>query len=444
MGTLLLCAINLLTVAWGEDALMEQSHILAPATIPLEIGMLAGNEKRGATKWITGEIEKFASVHQIYSVSMLNIDEPKRWYVAIENLPALPRNVFSISSMAGYEPMYLAIRDEIVPVDDFLPDPSFEKEDFYEALWEPVTYDGKTWGVPWCSDPRMLLCDWKMFEEEGISEPPRTWAELLEMAGRLTKDTDGDGQIDQWGFRINDVDEVDFLMITMVLQNGGSLFSGMDLDATDPVLREAIAYVQRLIDSGYAKIYPYRPMPNERFAMEFGSAWFLNYVDENPPPQYVGREQEFRIVSLPTDGKDIQLNYSTLYLSIRRSTPEQEAASWELVKWLTRRDVTLPSVWGGYPCRKDFIEREDFKAARTKSFPNLELAYELNGKLADYGPNNVQNLFWAWQVLFEQHVDIAIQRATSIDNALRMGQEKANDLLKVIPAPRPHAYALYK
>ena len=37
------------------------------------------------------------------------------------------------------------------------------------------------------------------FEEAGL-DVPTTWDEFLECAKALTKDSDGDGEIDQWGF----------------------------------------------------------------------------------------------------------------------------------------------------------------------------------------------------------------------------------------------------
>jgi ABC-type glycerol-3-phosphate transport system substrate-binding protein len=39
-----------------------------------------------------------------------------------------------------------------------------------------------------------------LFEEAGLPGPPKTWDEFAEYAEKLTKDTDGDGEIDQYGF----------------------------------------------------------------------------------------------------------------------------------------------------------------------------------------------------------------------------------------------------
>ena len=51
-------------------------------------------------------------------------------------------------------------------------------------------------------------CNWALFYRKDLFEaagldpnkPPTTWEEFLECAQALTKDTDGDGVIDQWGF----------------------------------------------------------------------------------------------------------------------------------------------------------------------------------------------------------------------------------------------------
>jgi len=53
--------------------------------------------------------------------------------------------------------------------------------------------------APWFTIPNTLLYRRDVFEEAGI-EPPTNWEEFREVAKALTVDTDGDGQIDRWGF----------------------------------------------------------------------------------------------------------------------------------------------------------------------------------------------------------------------------------------------------
>jgi multiple sugar transport system substrate-binding protein len=50
----------------------------------------------------------------------------------------------------------------------------------------------------------ILVYNTRMFQEAGLdpNKPPRTWDELIAYGKRLTRDTNGDGKIDQWGLAI--------------------------------------------------------------------------------------------------------------------------------------------------------------------------------------------------------------------------------------------------
>jgi len=62
-----------------------------------------------------------------------------------------------------------------------------------------------------------------LFEEYGIPYPPKTWAEVIEAAKKLTLDTDGDGEIDIYGFGMPAA-EIAWLfqseLIQSIIQNG--------------------------------------------------------------------------------------------------------------------------------------------------------------------------------------------------------------------------------
>jgi len=70
---------------------------------------------------------------------------------------------------------------------------------FHPLALEQTEIDGQMVFMPNFTIPMGLLyrADW--FEEEGIA-PPETWDEFMDAARRLTKDTNGDGIIDRWGF----------------------------------------------------------------------------------------------------------------------------------------------------------------------------------------------------------------------------------------------------
>ena len=73
-----------------------------------------------------------------------------------------------------------------------------------KALWtdgviESGTINGDLTYIPVSLQPTDIIYRIDRFEEAGL-EIPTTWDEFIECAKALTKDTDGDGVIDQWGF----------------------------------------------------------------------------------------------------------------------------------------------------------------------------------------------------------------------------------------------------
>lgn len=69
------------------------------------------------------------------------------------------------------------------------------------------TPDGKIYGLPKDVGPFAMGYNKTMLEAEGIELPstdtPYTWDQWLEVLKKLTKDTDGDGEVDQWGTGLN-------------------------------------------------------------------------------------------------------------------------------------------------------------------------------------------------------------------------------------------------
>ena len=61
-------------------------------------------------------------------------------------------------------------------------------------------WNGFYYGLPLDTNTRVLYWNKEMFNAAGIQGPPSTWAEFKADAEALTKDTNGDGEIDQWGF----------------------------------------------------------------------------------------------------------------------------------------------------------------------------------------------------------------------------------------------------
>ncbi len=416
----------------GQAAALEPTENDSKVTI--EIGLLSTDAKQGSTQWFLTEIASFSKAHpdiQVETVSLGGPDRFERAEKGLDGLPSLPRNIIGLCSWFGSEIPYLATTGDIVPMDDFLPDPELDLDVFYENLFEPVRFDGKIWGVPWATEPVVLACNWPLFEAAGIPEPPRTWDELVDYAQRLTMDTDGAGVIDQRGLRFRSPDTIGLLFLSLVFQQGGHIMTSEGFDVATDVAVSAVEFIHELLGAEYSK-------PSERCAMEFTHASWLTMHTQD--------RKNSRLAFLPTFGPDdprTQANIETFYLGIRRDTPEREAASWEFVKWMSRRDVSLPSTVNAFPCRRDFIEREDFKARAAGSYMDLDVLYRSNEHLHDVGPTN---LMWRGRALgvLENYLGQAIMGVMPAREALTLGTEKANEVVIVIKTPNATSYKAFR
>jgi multiple sugar transport system substrate-binding protein len=91
----------------------------------------------------------------------------------------------------------------LLPLDDYLtqfPIPGWPDK-FVPSQVAAFNYEGKQYAIPYDWAPGGLYVNVDLFKAEGLDLPTEdwTWDDILEAAKKLTKDTDGDGQVDQWG-----------------------------------------------------------------------------------------------------------------------------------------------------------------------------------------------------------------------------------------------------
>jgi multiple sugar transport system substrate-binding protein len=81
-------------------------------------------------------------------------------------------------------------------------DREIRKSDFFPQFLKAFTYRGRQLGLPWDGHTVLIYYNKDLFAREGLPEPKAgwTWGDFVSVAKALTKDTDGDGRIDQFGF----------------------------------------------------------------------------------------------------------------------------------------------------------------------------------------------------------------------------------------------------
>lgn len=335
-----------------------------------------------AESWFLGEIASFMKEHSNIEVETVAITDPYRPFRAqLEELPRLAKNVVGIQTGFDDELNYLASRELLVPIERFLPDIEFESDQFPDNSWEDVSYEGKTYGVVWSMDILYLILDTSLLGQEGMSQPPRTWDELRQYAKQLTKDIDGDGRIEQFGLYVPpSIGVEELLWSSLDLQKDVTYYQDGRLNFDQPAIRQSLEFVRELLQSDFVD-RSFKPSFGQDGDPRAVMMIMSNFAQHLPQVVSAARKfsqgNRFKVAPIPTLSREVFAAGRRTYLAVRKSVPAQEEASWKLVKWLTRRDVSPPEFWFGFPTRMDFWERPDIQARLSNQCQDMKLVPDL-------------------------------------------------------------------
>ncbi|QBS38224.1 sugar ABC transporter substrate-binding protein [Thermaerobacter sp. FW80] len=125
--------------------------------------------------------------------------------------------------------------------------PAANLSDYFEPILGAFTHEGGVYGLPWIAQPVVLYYNKALFDEAGVPYPDETWTwdTFKEAAAKLTRDTNGDGKPDVYGFTMNGWPP--FAMF--VWQAGGDTVGedGRTAPIDSPEALEAARFYQELI-----------------------------------------------------------------------------------------------------------------------------------------------------------------------------------------------------
>lgn len=215
---------------------------------------------------------------------------------------------------------------------------------------ELMQMEGRYYALPGDFMSMVLIYNKNLFAEAGLdpNRPPRTWDEFLEYAKKLTRDRDGDGTIDTWGFgTIGAISPGFELRFTPVLfSHGGDYLTPGDKCAalnTDSA-KEAFKFfaelytVHGVIPPGVTAQHPgtvRELMAGEKIAMLFGSGWTAPIVNGINPE--LNAFEVLEAAPVPVKAGISPEFTTTAWLSswmINKNTKHPEEA-WKLLKFIT-------------------------------------------------------------------------------------------------------------
>src|SRR2546426_5675439 len=126
-----------------------------------------------------------------------------------------------------------------------------------ELLNQYRSSDGHFYQVAWKANPIMVLYNTRMLREAGVSSLPTTYSEFLSAAARVTRDRNGDGQIDQWMLTIDYFPIwykrlFDFLPLYLAASNGQTLLEGRQVRFDNESSIAIFRFLHECFARGYA------------------------------------------------------------------------------------------------------------------------------------------------------------------------------------------------
>jgi putative chitobiose transport system substrate-binding protein len=81
----------------------------------------------------------------------------------------------------------LAARNAWMPLDEKIP--AATRSQYFTNIWQASQFNGKSFGVPWYLTSRVAIYNQAIFQQAGITTPPKTYAELAAAAKQIKAKT---------------------------------------------------------------------------------------------------------------------------------------------------------------------------------------------------------------------------------------------------------------
>jgi multiple sugar transport system substrate-binding protein len=272
----------------------------------------------------------------------------------------------------------------LIPFDQFSDFDSVAASRFsLDKIEEARSRDGHIYQILWKTNPIMMAYNPKLFREAGFPNPPKTYAEFLQAAEKITKDTNNDGYTDRW-VGITQILVAwwqrffDYYTLYIAASGGKTLLDGTKVNFNNQYSVEVFRFLQTLFTKGY--------FPKERMdaradvfmhsvvATRFVGPWTITQFERQKP---TGFEYDFAPVPRPTaNGQTYTYgDYKSIIIFNNTKYPEK---AWEFVKFLISKesDRKLLELADQLPIRKGILEDDLFKSYFEKNPKMITFAHQ--------------------------------------------------------------------
>ncbi|GIP31851.1 sugar ABC transporter substrate-binding protein [Paenibacillus sp. J2TS4] len=213
-----------------------------------------------------------------------------------------------------------------------------KKEDYSPLLFASETPQG-IWGIPHGLNPATIMYNKKMFEEANIPFPSDDWTyeEMLDIAAKLSKDTNGDGKNDVFGIGVAPSITTGWFPWSKIY--GGGILDETKTKAivTDPKTIQALEVWAGVIKDGLAPSVSDYKAGGGHDAMFADNKLAMNMLQYSSQVKMNEKypDLDYDVAKMPIgyDGNRVMPLVTNSWLIYSKSKPEVKEAAWEFLKY---------------------------------------------------------------------------------------------------------------
>jgi sn-glycerol 3-phosphate transport system substrate-binding protein len=284
--------------------------------------------------------------------------------------------------------------------------------------------------VPFQRSTVVLYWNKEAFKAAGLdpNRPPSTWAEMRDMAARLTL-KDAGGKVTQWGVQIPSSGFPYWLFQGLAIQNGVVLANdaGNAVRFDDPATVEALQYWVDLVKAGVHPpgIVEWGTTPKDFFERKVAMMWTTT---GNLTNVRANAKFDFGVAMLPAGKRrGSPTGGGNFYIS-KKATAAQQEAAFRFIKWITQPERAARwSIDTGYVA----VSQAAYDTAALKRYgaefpPALVARDQLPNALAEFSTHDNQRVTKA----LNDGLQAALTGAKTPAQAMRDAQAEAGRLLR--------------
>ena len=237
---------------------------------------------------------------------------------------------------------------------------NLKPDNFFKGSVETTVFDGKSYGIPWTAETRVLFYRTDVLKNVGYDEAPKTWDELEDAATKLS-----DRGKDKYGINIDSKEQT--LAFMFARQNGSPLFEDGKPLFNTPRFVEAVSYLNDFIQKGYSPKEDLGMDVSQTFSgdamvpMFISGPWMAKAVKDTVPDA----KGKWAIATLPKKENNLSSMGGSNLTIFKYSKQKDNAAKFiefmsrpeNQMKWLELTDAlpTVMKTWENEKLKNDSL-----------------------------------------------------------------------------------------